>query len=92
MSKHSATGKGETSIFKKRKIWGFRFDGWTFQWIINWLYGQDSRGGHENDQRTGVPLLWREAERAGVIQSGVEKVLVRPHCGLSVLKRSSTRV
>jgi len=43
-------------------------------------------GGHRNDQRYGTLLLCRKAERVEVVQPGEEKVLVRPYCGLSVLK------
>lgn len=32
----------------------------------------ESRGGHEDDQRTGAHLLWRQAELAGVVQPGEE--------------------
>lgn len=29
--------------------------------------GGGSRGDHEDDQRAGVPLLWRQAEPVGVV-------------------------
>lgn len=31
---------------------------------------QDRRGGHRNGQRSGTPLLCRQAERVGVVQAG----------------------
>ena len=34
--------------------------------------------GHENDPRAGTPLLWRGAERVGVVQLGEEKAPGRP--------------
>ena len=33
----------------------------------------ESRGGHEDDQRAGVPLLRGQAEGAGAVQPGEEK-------------------
>jgi len=39
---------------------------------------------HENNQRDGAPLLWKKAERAGVVQPGEEKALGRPYHGLSI--------
>lgn len=43
-------------------------------------------GSCEDDQRCGAPLLWGQAEGAGVAQLGEEKALGRPHCGLPVPK------
>jgi len=40
---------------------------------------------HKDDQRAGAPLLYRQAERAGV-QPGEEKDPERPYCGLPVSK------
>ncbi|KAJ7404823.1 hypothetical protein WISP_143385 [Willisornis vidua] len=37
-----------------------------------------SRGGHEDAQRAGAPLLWRQPERICILQNGEEKVLGRP--------------
>ena len=31
--------------------------------------------GHQNDPRDGTPPLWAQAERAGAVQHGEEKVL-----------------
>ena len=42
--------------------------------------------GHEDDQRAGAPLLWRQAEGSGLIQPGEEKVPGKPHYGLSKVK------
>ena len=42
--------------------------------------------GHKNEQRVGTPLLWGKAERVRAVQTGEEKALSRPYCGLSVLK------
>lgn len=36
------------------------------------------RGGHGDDARTGAPLLWRQAGRAGTVQPGGEMALERP--------------
>ena len=41
--------------------------------------------GHKDDQRTGTPLLRRQAEGAGLVQPGKENALGRPRCGLSIL-------
>ena len=38
----------------------------------------ESRGGHEDAQRAGAPLLWRQGERVGVAQPGEGKALGRP--------------
>ena len=51
-----------------------------------WTCWSGSRGGHENDQRAGATLLWRKAERVGLVQPWEEKVAGRSYCGLSVLK------
>jgi len=40
---------------------------------------------HKDAQRTGAPLLWRQAERVGVAQPGEEKAL-RIYCGIPVPK------
>jgi len=44
--------------------------------------------GHEDDQRVGVPLLWRKADGIKIVQPGEEKAPGRPHCGLLVLAGS----
>jgi len=44
--------------------------------------------GHENAERAGAPLLWRQAEGAELIQCGEEKAPAKPYCRLPVLKRS----
>jgi len=31
---------------------------------------EQSRGGHEHDQRAGEPILWRQAEGIGLVQLG----------------------
>lgn len=36
------------------------------------------QGDHKGDPRAGAPLLWRQAERAGVVQPVEEKVPGRP--------------
>ena len=41
--------------------------------------------GHKSDPHNGTPLLWKQVERAGVVQPG-EKALGRPESGLSVSK------
>ena len=43
--------------------------------------------GHEDDQRAGVPILWKKADGAGLVQCTAEKAEGRPHYGLPVLKR-----
>ncbi|GAB0199164.1 hypothetical protein GRJ2_002381800 [Grus japonensis] len=43
-----------------------------------WSCWSESRGGHEDDQRAGAPLLWRQAERVGIVQPGEEKAPGRP--------------
>ena len=40
--------------------------------------------GHKDDHRDGTPLLWGQAERVGVVQSGEEKASERPYSGLPV--------
>ena len=44
------------------------------------LVGAGAEEGHENDQRDGTPLIWREAERVGIVQlgEGSGETLVRP--------------
>ena len=42
--------------------------------------------GHEDEQRAEAPLLWRWAERAGVVQPVEEKALGRPSRDLPVPK------
>lgn len=42
--------------------------------------------GKENGQRAVVPLLWGKAQRAGIVQSGGERVLWRHYCDLLILK------
>ena len=42
--------------------------------------------GHKDDQRAGVPLLCRQAERVGAVQPGAEKAPRRLYCSLPVPK------
>jgi len=42
----------------------------------------------EDNERTGAPLLQRQAEGAGLVQPGKEKAPGRPYCGLPVLRGS----
>jgi len=44
--------------------------------------------GHEDDQRAGAPLLWRQAEGTGLVWSGEEKAVWRLPCGLPIFKGS----
>ena len=44
------------------------------------------REGCENGQKAGMPLLWRRAERVGVVQPGEGKALGRPYSSLPVAK------
>ena len=50
------------------------------------VVGMGPKETHRDDQRAATPLLWRKAERAGVVQLGEEDAPGRPHWGLSVLK------
>ena len=50
------------------------------------VVGAGPEEGHKDDQRAGVPSLWRKAERDELVLSGEEKALVRPHYGLPVLE------
>lgn len=50
-----------------------------------WTCWNWCRGGHEDGQRDGAYLLWRQAVRAGV-HPGEEQVLGRSYCSLSVQK------
>ncbi|GAB0180991.1 hypothetical protein GRJ2_000564400 [Grus japonensis] len=43
-----------------------------------WSCWSESRGGHGDDVRAGAPLLWRQAERVGLVQPGEEKAAGRP--------------
>ncbi|GAB0187919.1 mitochondrial enolase superfamily member 1 [Grus japonensis] len=43
-----------------------------------WTCWSESRGGHGDDPRAGASLLWRQAERVGVVQPGEEKAPGRP--------------
>jgi len=53
-------------------VWAvfFFFLEWT-EWT--WSCWRGSRGGHKDARRAGAPLLWKEAEIIGLIQSGEEK-------------------
>lgn len=44
--------------------------------------------GHEDDQRAGVPLIWRKAEKSEDIQPKEEKVPEWPYWNFSILKGS----
>ena len=37
------------------------------------------------DQEAGAPVLRRQAQRVGLVQSGEEKALGRSHCGLPII-------
>ncbi|GAB0180982.1 cAMP-dependent protein kinase inhibitor alpha [Grus japonensis] len=43
-----------------------------------WSCWSKSRGGHGDDARAGAPLLWRQAERVGLVQPGEEEAPGRP--------------
>ncbi|RMC07505.1 hypothetical protein DUI87_16979 [Hirundo rustica rustica] len=43
-----------------------------------WTYWGGSRGGHEDSQESGAPLLWKQAERVGIVQLE-EKALGTPY-------------
>lgn len=47
-----------------------------------------SRGGHQDAQRVGEPLMGRLAEGAGIVQPGEEKALGRTYCVFSVAEGS----
>lgn len=47
----------------------YHLEYWTPSTRNTWSCWSWSRGGHE-DQRGGVPLLWRKTERAGIVQRG----------------------
>ena len=51
-----------------------------------WSCWNGFRGGHSNDLRAGIPLLWGKAERVDTVQPGEEKAAGRPYCSISVLK------
>lgn len=46
-----------------------------------------SRGGHQDAQKVGAPLLGRQAERDGAVQNEEEKALGRPFWVFSVPRR-----
>ena len=50
------------------------------------LKASRSRGGHEDAQMAGAPLLWIQVERAVVVQTGEKKALRRCHGGLPASK------
>ena len=50
--------------------------------------GEGPEEGHEDDQGAAVPLLQRQADRAGLVQPGKQKAARRPHCSLPVFKGS----
>ena len=45
-----------------------------------WSVKTGPEGGHKDDQGAGAPLLWRKAERVGVVQPAEEKALGWIHC------------
>lgn len=47
--------------------------------------------GHKDKERAGAHLLWRQAERAGVVYSGEERAPGRPSSNLSVPKGGNKR-
>lgn len=56
-----------------------------------WLCWSWSRGGHEDGQRSGAPLLWRWVEEAGFVQLEEGKVLERPYYNLPLHKTGFIR-
>lgn len=48
--------------------------------------GAGPKEGHKNNQRSGVPLLWRWDKRLKIVQCGVSEALGRPYGDLPVLK------
>lgn len=58
---------------------------WSTKMRRTWTYWNESTGGHKDDQRAGVPLLWRQAERIWDVQSGEQKFLARSYSNLTVL-------
>jgi len=49
-------------------------------------FGKGLEEGHKDDQRAGAPILWRQAEGAGLIQSREKKAAGWPHYSLPVFK------
>ena len=43
-----------------------------------WSFWSRARGGHKDDLRAGEPLVWRQADRVGVVQPAEEKAEGRP--------------
>ena len=50
----------------------------------HWAVGSDPEESHEDEQRAGAPLLWGQAERAGVLQPREEKAVRWPDSDLPV--------
>jgi len=53
-----------------------------------WSYWSRSRGGRDDAQEAGAPLLWGKAEEVGFVQPGEEKALGRSHYDFPVLEGS----
>lgn len=52
-----------------------------------WTCSNESRGGHEDAQRAGPPLLWRLTETVKAALPGEEKGSERPYSTLHYQKR-----
>ncbi|PKU45669.1 rna-directed dna polymerase from mobile element jockey- hypothetical protein [Limosa lapponica baueri] len=50
--------------------------------------GESPEECHEDDQRAGEPVLWRQVERVVVVQPGQEKAPGRPYSNLPVPKEA----
>ena len=48
--------------------------------------GANPEEGHEDDQRAGAPLIWKQSDRAGAVQTGEEKAPGRLHSSFPVSK------
>jgi len=51
---------------------------------VGTLWRGSTEEGHEGDPRAGAALLWIRAEGTGVVQSGKERAVGKPNCGLPV--------
>ena len=50
--------------------------------MLFYPYSDQTLHSQPRKQRAGTSLLWRKAERVGVVQPGEEKVMGRPYCSL----------